>query len=71
MINIVVFAGVFLAIAGLLFIAAPLLPGQGALAPARRRLELTGPFEKSASVICGTLFLACGAGVLAWSAGIV
>ncbi|WBQ13595.1 hypothetical protein L2D00_02645 [Hyphomonadaceae bacterium BL14] len=71
MIALVAFSGLFLTLAGLVFITAPLLPRQGALASAHRRLELSGAFEKSASVICGALFLACGAGVIAWSAGIV
>lgn len=69
MIGIAALAGAFLALAGLVFIATPLLPRQGALASAHRRLELAGPFENAASVISGALFLACGIGVLAWSAG--
>ncbi|MCH8490902.1 MAG: hypothetical protein LAT81_13375 [Oceanicaulis sp.] len=69
MLSIAALAGAYLAVVGLVFLAAPLLPGQGALASARRRLELAGPFEKTASVISGALFVACGAGVLAWSAG--
>lgn len=68
MISIAALAGAFLALAGLMFIAAPLLPRQGAMASAHRRLELAGPFEKGASLVCGALFLGCGAGVLVWSA---
>lgn len=71
MITVVAFAGIFLTLSGLVFIAAPLLPRQGALATAHRRLELAGPFEKSASLVCGVLFLACGASVLAWAAGVL
>lgn len=71
MISLVALAGAFLALTGLVFIATPLLPRQGALASAHRRLELAGPFEKGASLICGVLFLACGAGVLAWAAGML
>lgn len=71
MLTLVVFAGIFLTLAGLAFIIAPLLPHTGALAAARRIFELSGPFETSTCVICGGLFLICGAGLLAWSAGIV
>lgn len=71
MLTLVVFAGIFLTLSGLAFITAPLLPPTGALASARRIFELSGPFETITCVICGGLFLICGAGLLAWSAGIV
>jgi len=69
MIGIAALAGAFLTITGLVFIATPLLPRQGALASAHRRLELAGSFEKAAALISGALFLACGIGVLTWTAG--
>ncbi|MCC5994909.1 MAG: hypothetical protein JJU18_00885 [Oceanicaulis sp.] len=73
MIILVAAIGAFLTAAGLVFLLTPVLPlSGGVVARARRRLELTGdPFAAGASLIAGLMFLICGAGILAWSAGLV
>jgi hypothetical protein len=55
--------GVFLVVCGLVFILAALAPGLGVLATVRRKLELTGAFERGAALVSGLLFVLSGGAV--------